>query len=201
MHRLIGRDFFHLFFRQVFLRAGLFFYYMPLPDGIYEQIINSYINNKLRSPDFESKSIETNNIDKEESQTVLSEYLYHIIKNSLRFAKEKGANLEKQIEICNNIIQYLKTETNEDFLNQCAIEKDGEILLSIFDKFNYPSIGQKRIVRPETSIAQSSLFTGSGLEPNMVNELQLEIESSDRIDILVSFVKWSGIRLIKDQTD
>jgi len=117
----------------------------------------------------------------------------------LRFAKEKGANLEKQIEICNNIIQYLKTETNEDFLNQCAIEKDGEILLSIFDKFNYPSIGQKRIVRPETSIAQSSLFTGSGLEPNMVNELQLEIESSDRIDILVSFVKWSGIRLIKDQ--
>lgn len=172
---------------------------MPLPDGIYEQIINSYINNKLRSQDFESKSIETNNIDKEESQTVLSEYLYHIIKNSLRFAKEKGANLEKQIEICNNIIQYLKTETNEDFLNQCAIEKDGEILLSIFDKLNYPSIGQKRIVRPETSIAQSSLFTGSGPEPNMVNELQLEIESSDRIDILVSFVKWSGIRLIKDQ--
>ena len=45
----------------------------------------------------------------------------------------------------------------------------------------------------------ATLIGGSSQEPNMMSELKKEILCWDSIDMLVSFVKWSGLRCIIDE--
>ena len=93
-------------------------------------------------------------------------------------------------------------ETNEEGFAFLSVDKRAEQLLALLRE-NDPGllIGKtaKSISRPETSVAQSSLFTGAIHEPQMFTELKKEILSSDQIDMLVSFIKWSGLRLIIDE--
>ena len=53
-----------------------------------------------------------------------------------------------------------------------------------------------RYLRPETPMTETSLFTGAPGDPQMARELAAEMASADQVDILVSFIKWSGLRLL-----
>jgi HKD family nuclease len=59
-----------------------------------------------------------------------------------------------------------------------------------------PYCAQGGMPRPETALAESSLFTGSPADPQLVHELGREMGSADSVDLLVSFIKWSGLRLL-----
>lgn len=73
------------------------------------------------------------------------------------------------------------------------IQQDAQMLLALMDKksIQTPLLDSKQIIRPETSIAENSLFTGAVHEPSMVSEIKKEILSSHRIDFLVSFINQS----------
>ena len=101
--------------------------------------------------------------------------------------------------VCADAIQ--NTTQEADFA-ALGVDQRAEQLLVLLQQ-NDPRLATgksaKDIDRPETSIAQSSLFTGAIHEPQMYTELKKEIVSADRIDMLVSFIKWSGLRLIMDE--
>ena len=168
-----------------------------LKKGIYEQVINREIGSKL---DDQTLYIEREKIDGEEAAIVLAQYMTEKIQKSLGHLKEtKG--VPGQIQLCNNVISLLAEATGETVLTDMSVENRAEMLLALLDKQNslYAFSEKVRVPRPVTSIAQSSLFTGAVREPSMFEELRREIASCDRIDILVSFIKWSGLRLILNE--
>lgn len=169
-----------------------------LQDGLYEQIINKEIDAELTVTD---KLTQTSGIDAAEAAKALSEYVSEIVMRGLENIKDNGGNLDHQVNLANKIIRTIIRETNEADFDTLSVAARAEQLLAVFEKKNkILAFDEKsKIIRPETSIAQSSLFTGAIYEPQMYTELKKEIVSCNRIDMLVSFIKWSGLRLIIDE--
>lgn len=165
-----------------------------LKDGLYEQVINESLQKDI--DESVDKFSEIKEIDKAESSKILSQYITDIIEKGLNYISDD--NLSDRVSLINKIVSVIKEETEDEDFDSFSVNSKAEQLLSVFDKKNsVKSINNKvKTIRPETSIAQSSLFTGAVHEPQMYTELKKEIVSSDRIDMLVSFVKWSGLRLI-----
>ena len=169
-----------------------------LYDGLYEQIINKEIDKELAITD---KLTNTAAIDSAEASKALSEYISEVVLRGLENIKDNGGNINSQVNLANKIINTIIQETRESDFDTLSVAERAEQLLAVFEKKNnIIAFDEKaKIIRPETSIAQSSLFTGAIHEPQMYTELKKEIVSCNRIDMLVSFIKWSGLRLIIDE--
>jgi HKD family nuclease len=176
----------------------------PITYGLYEQVINRIINENLvqLAQEFIHKQIEK--LDSAESSQVLAEYFAHILGEVLDYIGGDDA-VKNRVDLCNSIIEHIVAciekgafgLTVESHLarriKHFLVERDAKLLLALVDERKAKGM---RDLRPETSLAENSLFTGAAHEPSMLTELQKEILTCDRIDFLVSFIKWSGLRLI-----
>ena len=170
-----------------------------LKPGLYEQVINQEIKTELAETSEDQKL--SQKIDAAEASDILTGYISEVIKKRLDMISD-GENVSAQVELVNKIVNVLSGEAGDE-VSELAVAEDAEQLIALLSADDpMVKIGKKKakdVVRPETSIAQSSLFTGAVHEPQMFSELKKEIATADRIDMLVSFIRWSGLRLIIDE--
>ncbi len=179
-----------------------------LSDGIYEQIINTKVASELSKMSPAEYDVLKDSLHADDARHILTIYLSHVIEKGLHYIRDSYNSSEDeeallaQIQLCNDIVEevalHAKQSSDEGgaagFEDDQILEK-GEILASIYQKMNSArALANVKVVRPETSIVENALFTGSHNEPSMMSELKKEIVTSDRIDFLVSFIKWSAIR-------
>ncbi len=159
---------------------------MKLSQGIYKNIINNEILSEIN--ELTDSSAKTLPIDKEESPVILSSYLSKLLKQKL----EESDSSEDNIKLINKLIQTFSDSDenlisdNEHFLaevisNQKKIEQ---------------TASKSETARPETGFLYSSLFTGRGSKIPLYSEIKKDIESSDEIYFIISFLKLSGLNLI-----
>ena len=169
--------------------------------GIYEEIVSRALKKRLETavdlePSFDK-------LDVQEGVRYLTEYIQKLLKMHLSDLLEQSDNEEENrseiVSFTNRIIQLMETE--QGITVQDEVEEPGEVILQVISKRNSPLAlqGKSNILRPITSVSRPYLFTGSKKEPQVASELTKEIYSSDRIDLLVSFIRWTGLRIILPQ--
>lgn len=167
-------------------------------DGIYEEVVSDSLNKQLASIDENLKY--TEKIDPEEAPAILAEYTSKIIKQRLQMLQETKGELSEQIKLVNKLIEVVADDA-ADIMDE-KVADQGEQLKALLLDNPITKVTKRKasdLIRPATSVADTSLFTGAGREPNMSSEINKEIASCDRIDMMVSFIRWSGVVLILDE--
>lgn len=163
--------------------------------NLYESVINKKLSTELEKVS-KARSIHKKALESSESNTVIASYLKGIIEQGLGYYASSDKGLDKQIEISNKLVAYLKELVeDEDFASFEITEQD--LLRGVAD--GHMKSKQFMDLVPVTSVAESNLFTGSKEDPMVYSELKKEIGTADRVDLLVSFIKHSGLRLLMDE--
>ena len=160
--------------------------------GLYDKILTQSIKDHLFKKNL---SYIEESIDPEEVPEYLIYYLNEILAATL--AQQKGSldfTTTKQIEIINKIIALLKDYSQEDKSSH-SLEKEITRLLEVIKPPSEVTRahGSKR---PTSPLTCGALLTGISSEPSLISELKKEIATSDKLDFLVSFIRWSGIRIL-----
>ncbi|MCF6177398.1 MAG: DEAD/DEAH box helicase family protein [Victivallaceae bacterium] len=162
-----------------------------LVNGLYESVITQSLQQEINQAK-EQYAIETGSLNSAESHFTLALHLTKLISNSL--AGIKGDNrAAKQAELCNKLLEVLGDHDKNFAVKDEQIIAELEYLLEVHDKI------AKKNVRPTTPLSNGWLFTGTKNDPSFESQLRQEILTANRIDILCSFIKWSGIRLLMDE--
>ncbi|MFD2670942.1 DUF3427 domain-containing protein [Marinicrinis sediminis] len=177
-----------------------------MKQGIYEQVINKLTAQQLLMLNEDEYQIGREPLNVEEARKLLSNYIATVTRRALKMVREQPGSDEAltlaQVQTCNDMIATLKHALGPEECEQLRLDEQGEILTYIYTRLNHiRSVRDEEVIRPTTPLSQSSLFTGSHYEPNMLFELKREIMTSDRIDFLISFIKWSGLRCLMDQLE
>jgi len=159
--------------------------------GLYDNLINKALDLEISKAEQKNLKVIIAPLDEGDSYLYFARYLSGVLAQVLSSLPEKD-RVEKQLEIANDIIQVVpkKAPRTLHALDAQVIRKD--LLLGILER---------DLERPDSPLSTHCLITGSRHEPSFVSQLVKEIASADKVDILCSFVKWSGVRVLQEQLE
>jgi superfamily II DNA or RNA helicase len=164
-----------------------------LPLGLYDQVLDQFLEAQLTSLAAGQLQAEAEPLDPGDAFAALSEHLRRVVRDALR-ALKGDARLDAQIQLCNQVIGLLANAPGSHLAGR-AVAAGGRRLLSV-RKAETPA--RPATDRPDTPPGIGCLLTGTRADPSLVSQLRKELQTADQVDILCSFIKWSGIRILED---
>ena len=157
-----------------------------LKRGIYDNLISEKLRLSLSALDNDTDYPFTGLLDEPLSPDYLTRFLRARIHQALSIIKN-----DRRLDLANLLIRGLASFDDDlAFLSTEKIESITEILEEISHSKN------REFQRPSTPLSSPSLFTGNGTSPQLGRELEVELQSADRVDMLVSFIKSAGLKLL-----
>ncbi len=171
---------------------------MPrLPPGLYDKLVDRAVEAAL--DDLESGLTEVSPLALDEAHDHLVVSVAARLRGALRAVRgENNADkLEAQVALANRLLDVLSTVPASGTDAEDTIPAPPLRLCAVLEAVEAPREARSP-QRPEIPLRSSDLLINGKHDLSLGPQLRLEIESADRVDLLCSFVKWSGLRIIED---
>jgi superfamily II DNA or RNA helicase/HKD family nuclease len=162
-----------------------------LPLGLYERLIRH--DELAELSEMESANCAQTRIpSKAERREHLLDELTARLSEILDTISEKDGSKHEQehaeLKLIGNLLRTARNDKGED---DVPTSSPLRMLSSVHAPNSAP-------VQPQTGLRRPSIFTAARNDPSLLNELRAELSSTDSVDIVVSFITWSGVRKLLD---
>lgn len=160
-----------------------------MDQGLYEQLLTRRVHKQLEAL-HPSLHAERRDVVPSESPAVLTQHLAQVILRAL-----EGLKPEHRVDVANQVVEtLLKQMGNRALDTGDTVEEQLQQLLSILPAgpLAVP------VERPAIPLNASELLVNARGEHRIGAELVKELGSADQVDLLCSFLKWSGYNVLQD---
>jgi superfamily II DNA or RNA helicase/HKD family nuclease len=162
-----------------------------LQSGLYEHLLNEALAAKLDSIR-DPRLFQLEEVEPDDAHSALAQFLEHAISGSLAgFRGEHAA--AKQRQFVDRIVAAIGADIAHVDGAGLRLKDPLRRLLAVRE-----SPDDRGSVRPDTPLSRSALLTGTRQDPSLLSQLRKEIRTSERFDVLCSFIKWTGLRQIME---
>lgn len=156
-----------------------------LTPGLYERLLDEELAGILQGHPELAVTLEK--LDDESEVESFSQFVANLLRQVLPNTKH-GAKLA----LVNRLIELIGAEDGLDYaLRRRLLTEPKNLLTQV-----RPAGEKNPWPHPGTPLSTSSLLTGAAEDPPLEREIRTELQACDRVDILVSFIKWSGLSLL-----
>src|SRR5947207_9499251 len=157
---------------------------MPeLPNGLYDLLITREVQRQLETFGSNRES-DKPELDKADAHVMLARHVADVVRQALLSVPE-SERPQRQAEICNEIIRSIASTlgSRDDEL----IEPPPRRLAAVYP---ISALQQRRPSEPQIPLSQSDLLVNARGEPRSGSVIEAEIDSADRLDLIVAFIRW-----------
>jgi superfamily II DNA or RNA helicase/HKD family nuclease len=159
--------------------------------GLYDSIITESLNRELESIDEASHSIRRRKLHPAEAGDKLALHLGKVLMSALSSVDDKD-RVEVGVQLARELIESIDTTIKKTELSEDQLLTSKEVLTSVLPL--NPDGSVPEVTEPLTPLLDTTLLTNARGEPRVGSQILTEIQSADRIDVVMAFIRVSGIR-------
>jgi len=165
--------------------------------GRYEQLISAALEERLGRLDGRLVA-ERADLTADEAGDRLALYLGRLLKQAIS-ALEPRQRVAVGIELAQRVIALLAARPGTGVDGTDRLAPHGDVLQAVLAM--HPDGRPEPVSLPDTPLLDTTLLTNAPGEPNIGHQLRSEIPSADRIDVLMAFVRMTGIHSLLESLD
>jgi superfamily II DNA or RNA helicase len=165
-----------------------------LAQGLYELLVTQLLEEQLRDPQLQG----TPDVDKLRNAEAADRIALHVAK-VVETAIEGGPAEDRSVEgvkLARLLIELIAKHVGGDQLSSMQLADPAAVLRGI--RRQLPDGRPQDIPKPLIPLLDTTLLTNAPGEPRVGHQIETEIASADRIDLVMAFIRRTGINPLMD---